>query len=251
MKRVSFPELADDPIDDGLVACPMCDKRMKMTAVDPHLDRCTGPPSPSGLPSRQQEDNPGSSLSARTLSKPQNGLIPLASINYHTLNESKLRKKLSELGIPGYGTKQQMEQRHKEWTTIWNANCDAARPRKKTDLLKDLSSWEKSQGARAVSGNPSQISDIRSKEFDRESYAAKQKDQFSGLIASARQKLARPRQWVGENSENGLVSTPIDSAAITCGNEATSTAKLSTNMVDEFSSEMEPATISGVEMAAD
>lgn len=29
--------------NDGLVACPMCNRRMKEEAVFPHLDKCTGP----------------------------------------------------------------------------------------------------------------------------------------------------------------------------------------------------------------
>ena len=30
-------------LDDGMVACPICNRRMKNEAVFPHLDKCTGP----------------------------------------------------------------------------------------------------------------------------------------------------------------------------------------------------------------
>lgn len=40
-------EETDFELDDGLVACPMCNRRMKEEEVFPHLDRCEGDASES------------------------------------------------------------------------------------------------------------------------------------------------------------------------------------------------------------
>jgi len=79
-----------------------------------------------------------------------------------------------------------------EWVTLWNANCDASRPRKKIDLLHELDVWERTQGARVSSSNSgiNPASQILHKDFDGAGWAAKHDISFQNLIASARKNLA-------------------------------------------------------------
>ncbi|KAF9938233.1 E3 ubiquitin-protein ligase rad18 [Mortierella alpina] len=67
----------------------------------------------------------------------------IPKLTYSVLNEKQLRKKLQELGLPSHGDKQQMMKRHAEYVTIFNANCDATRPRPVSELMKAMDAWER------------------------------------------------------------------------------------------------------------
>ena len=119
------------------------------------------------------------------------------------LKEPQLRKKLQELGISTAGSRQMLERRHKEWMTIWNANCDSLHPRRKADLLHDLDVWERTLGTRAPTSSRSIHlgTQIKDKDFDGAAWAAKHDTSFRDLIASARKNRPKVRD-VGKGSEN-------------------------------------------------
>lgn len=168
--------------DDGLVACPLlCKKRMKEALVFQHLDTCTGPSSePPAAPT-----TPFGGQQQRTQ---QRTYERLPALNYSMLKEQFLRKKLAEVGISNMGSRQLLERRHKEWITIWNSNCDAANPRGRSDLLRDLDSWERTQGGKAPTTSKAiqNAIAIKDKDFDGAGWAAKHDDSFQDLIAKAR-----------------------------------------------------------------
>jgi E3 ubiquitin-protein ligase RAD18 len=60
------------------------------------------------------------------------------------LKEGALRKRLQEIGIPNWGSKELMRRRHLEWLNIYNSNCDADDTvrKNKRQLLKELEEWE-------------------------------------------------------------------------------------------------------------
>jgi E3 ubiquitin-protein ligase RAD18 len=114
------------------------------------------------------------------------------------------------MGISNSGSRQLLIRRHTEWVNLWNANCDAVRPRTKRELLSDLDQWERSQGG-AVSavgaafgqrGNAG--GEVMAKDFDADAYGKKNKDHFGDLIAKAR---AGRKQAVEKKAE-----TPVDTA---------------------------------------
>jgi E3 ubiquitin-protein ligase RAD18 len=45
--------------DDGMVACPICNRRMKNEAVFSHLDKCTGDPEPATNPAPAKQTSFG------------------------------------------------------------------------------------------------------------------------------------------------------------------------------------------------
>lgn len=181
--------------DDGLVECPMeCGKRMKIEQVDPHLDRCEDEreaerKQKSRAKSRTPVNGFGARPASRQSTKPQERL---AELNYSLLKEQPMRKKLEELGIPGWGSKQLMVKRHTEWVNLWNANCDSDRPRSKRELLQDLDTWERTQGGKAMNAYGGPANGIMRKDFDGVGWASKNKDEFSRLIADARRKKSNP-----------------------------------------------------------
>lgn len=173
--------------NDGLVACPICSWRMKPEKVDRHLDTdCPGEPRPQ--PSQFKPKNlgfPSTRPAANNMTKPQERLSPL---NYSMLKDTAMRKRLQELGVSSSGSRQLLEKRHKEWVMIWNANCDSARPKSKSELLRDLDTWERTQGGNAPSTSHSANlgAQIKDKEFDGSGWASKHSDSFKDLIANAR-----------------------------------------------------------------
>lgn len=160
---------------------------MKPEKVDRHLDTdCPGEPRPQ--PSEPKPKNlgfPNTRPAANTATKPQERLSPL---NYSMLKETALKKRLQEIGISSWGSRQLLEKRHREWVMIWNANCDSARPKPKSELLRDLDTWERTQGGSAPSNSHSANlgAQIKDKEFDGLGWASKHSDSFKDLIANAR-----------------------------------------------------------------
>ena len=115
----------------------------------------------------------------------------LSQLNYAMLKEGALRKKLQEIGIPNWGSKDLMKRRHIEWLNIYNSNCDADDNLRKSkkQLLKELEEWEQTQGGKA----DSKENKIMRKDFDGNGYAKSHKTDFDDLIARARQKRTVPK----------------------------------------------------------
>ena len=106
--------------------------------------------------------------------------MPIPTLAYGLLTETQLRKKLNELKVPSWGSKEIMKQRHVEWRNLVNANCDSSTPRSKQELLRDLKEWEKNKAK-----SPDVIME---KDFDREAWSTRNESQFKNLIIEARAK---------------------------------------------------------------
>lgn len=177
--------------DDGRVPCPVCGERMKEAAVNKHMDDIHFNPAPKP---RQSATLSGfvppktSAAIATPDSKPQ----PLPTISYNLLKDKALRDKLHALGIPSHGAKPLMERRHREWVTLWNANCDATHPKSKRELLKQLDEWERTQAYPAVQRGPKE-NQVANKEFDGKGWANQHANEFDSLVEKARKQMAQRR----------------------------------------------------------
>ncbi|KAJ4355322.1 E3 ubiquitin-protein ligase rad18 [Ascochyta clinopodiicola] len=127
------------------------------------------------------------------------------------MKEGALRKKLQELGIPNWGSKDLMKRRHIEWLNIHNSNCDADDSVRKTkrQLVRELEEWENTQGGRAEAKE----SKVMRKDFDGNGYAKSHKSDFDDLIAQARKQRAAPkpndmRETNGEAGDKSSTGTP-------------------------------------------
>ncbi|KAG8673403.1 hypothetical protein FPOAC1_006715 [Fusarium poae] len=192
--------------DDGLVACPVCQDRMKDWQVFSHLERCTGP-----KPKPQRTVSGVSSSTYSQQRKPTKAPDRLPTINYAMFRDQALRKKMADLGIPNQGPRTLLERRHKEWMTIWNSNCDATRPRTRQELLRDLDIWEKTLGGRAPTTGQSiqNAAMIRDKDFDGAAWAAKHDASFQDLIANAQ----KTRRQAKEKAERAARETEMENTA--------------------------------------
>ncbi|KAL6881496.1 hypothetical protein J3F83DRAFT_722508 [Trichoderma novae-zelandiae] len=197
----------DDYVPDapnGLVPCPSCNKKMKEWQVFGHLESCPGP-SAATTPTHTVASNNAHSYT-QSHRKQQKTLERLPPLNYSMLKEQALRKKMSDLGISNQGPRILLEKRHKEWLTLWNANCDAAVPKKRSELLHDLDTWERTQGGRAPTmGRVAQAAAvIRDKDFDGAAWAARHDSSFKDLIANAmrsRQEATKKTQEADETAD--------------------------------------------------
>lgn len=187
---------------------------MKEWQVFGHLESCPGPSEANNSSNTADSDNTFSF--GQSHRRPQNTLGRLPPLNYSMLKEQALRKKMSELGISNQGPRILLEKRHKEWLTLWNANCDAAIPKKRPDLLHDLEVWERTQGGRApTTGRVMQTAAvIKDKDFDGAAWAARHDSSFKDLIANARKSRQEAKHKTGDSvagdPSQSSVSQPPD-----------------------------------------
>ncbi|KPM40102.1 hypothetical protein AK830_g6487 [Neonectria ditissima] len=200
-------------LEDGLVPCPVCQTRMKDWQVFKHLEGCPGPTSPK---QRKAGESSSSSFGVGQLQRQQTKPVErLPALNYSMLKEQALRKKMADLGISNQGPRVLLERRHKEWITLWNANCDAARPKNRGKLLQDLDIWERTQGGRApVTGRAVQSAAvIKDKDFDGAAWASKHDSSFKDLIANARKSRMEAKKKAeegkGESSTEPSPAAPV------------------------------------------
>ncbi|KAI0198093.1 DNA repair protein rad18 [Astrocystis sublimbata] len=214
----------DDP-DDGLVACPICWRRMKAVQVDRHIDTsCPGEAQPDPPPVRRGPGRPRTKPSvfgptttttttintatstpfpSSTTTTPHPHPPPdrLPALNYSMLKDAQLRRELNEQGLSTSGNRALLERRHREWVMIWNANCDSQRPRRRAELFQDLDAWERTFGSRAQGvggagfsrgggGGGGSGQQIRDKDFDGKAWAAQHDSSFQDLIANAKRSRA-------------------------------------------------------------
>ncbi|KAF2972723.1 hypothetical protein GQX73_g708 [Xylaria multiplex] len=232
-----IPDPENVGFDDGLVACPICWRRMKPLQVDRHIDTsCPGEPQPDppppAQPSARSSSKPtnitsaflpssSTTFSPALFDKPQPPPDRLPALNYSMLRETQLRKELADLGLSTSGNRVALERRHREWVMIWNANCDSQRPRRHAELLHDLEVWERTLGSRVPAGSRSTTTgaQIRDKDFDGAAWASKHNTSFRNLIANARRTRAqaqvKPEEEDGkENAVNGTPTSGVSSGII-------------------------------------
>ncbi|UKZ82150.1 hypothetical protein TrVFT333_009934 [Trichoderma virens FT-333] len=200
---------------NGLVPCPSCNKKMKEWQVFGHLESCPGPSAANSSNNTVSSDTTFSF--GQSHRRQQKTLERLPPLNYSMLKEQALRKKMSDLGISNQGPRILLERRHKEWLTLWNANCDAAIPKKRSELLHDLEGWERTQGGRApTTGRAIQTAAvIKDKDFDGAAWAARHDISFKDLIASARKsrleakkKTEEAEKVAGDQSQSSASQPP-------------------------------------------
>ncbi|CAG7958943.1 unnamed protein product [Penicillium nalgiovense] len=176
--------------EDGLVACPICFRKMKEEAVFPHLNvHQQEEDSPNKTPTKTASFGSLKGAPQRGLNLPSKQPERLPAINYSILKDNALRKKLRDLGIPDWGQKQLLQRRHTEWMNLWNANCDSKHPKSKRVLLQELDIWERTQGGHATGPSPFTTSNnVMRKDFDASEWSNNHDDDFKRLIANARKK---------------------------------------------------------------
>jgi E3 ubiquitin-protein ligase RAD18 len=120
--------------------CPVCSKKFPLDVLQSsHIDSCLSNPQPQPSTTTAAACIPTSSSSPKL---PQQTLTKLPKSDLPSLSTAQLKSKLQSLQLPTGGTRNQMEQRLIEYTTLWNANCDSMRPKDVRVLRRELNRWE-------------------------------------------------------------------------------------------------------------
>lgn len=105
----------------------------------------------------------------------------------------------------------QMEKRYTEWITIWNANCDATKSKKKSELIRELEAWERVQSGKGQGSNYGK--QIREKDFDGKGWSTTHDDSFKDLIAKARHgRAAKAQASETASAPTESLGTPLPAA---------------------------------------
>lgn len=169
----------DSPSEHDYGHCPVCNEYMKIKDIESkHIAGCLARNSKPN--SREGAYTGGNSGEFLHMPLPSRTESPqkLPSVAYSLMTERKLREVVRDLGIPSRGDKQILEQRHKEWINMWNANVDSKHQKSKRELLEELSEWEKTVTESTVS------TDI--KKIDTKQWNNAHSTDFQDLIAAAR-----------------------------------------------------------------
>ncbi len=188
--RHQRPRRAKMMMIPGTSQCPVCSRHVMTANINQHLDLCMEEDPRATetviMPRSQHIKPPPPSNHSRQKinrnAKTPRAFEQLPKINYALHNETKLRAKLAELGIPTSGGKPLLKRRHTEWVNIWNANTDSKSPESKSTLLHRLNVWEQ---------NLSTYSQ-RQPELDPMEWNHSHQQDFRALIEAARDGANRP-----------------------------------------------------------
>jgi RING-type zinc-finger len=123
------------------------------------------------------------------------------SFSYHGMKKSKLQEWCRAEGLSTTGTEVELRLRHESYCVLYNAECDAARPRPISVLLEVISAREREKAAAAKGSNVSQQAMARG---------------FQALMAQARQRREQQRnvpttapmnQSPEEETDNDMATT--------------------------------------------
>lgn len=166
----------DDP---NFGECPVCGKRMPIADIESsHIAECLSGKN-ANTPLKKSEPSKRG-FSGFVTTEHEDMTKKIGAIAYNLYTYSKLQELLRKLGIPATGSKDQMEQRHKQWVTLWNANADSEHPEPKSYLLLKLSKWEKQLH---TNKNASKL-DI--KKMNNGEWVTQHQGEFTDLLAQAK-----------------------------------------------------------------
>ncbi|QLG70793.1 hypothetical protein HG535_0A07350 [Zygotorulaspora mrakii] len=155
---------------ENLAQCPICQELFPLKVLErTHLDECLTLQSLGKAPKKSASlKDASSSKISDILSKKQKTTSPYEKENFHvnrymfsansgdrqrlpktnftSMSLNQIKHKLSSLGLPTNGSRQNMMVRYNHYEMLWNSNfCDAIAPVSESELKRQLASWEASQ----------------------------------------------------------------------------------------------------------
>ncbi|KDR81862.1 hypothetical protein GALMADRAFT_135257 [Galerina marginata CBS 339.88] len=171
------------PKAEDLVACPLCQKRVRYRILNVHMDNSCkdAPPSENAAESWLKLMGGGKNSHQKGKHKKQqpdsDDEYPLPLAAYTTLKDRQLKDMLVQHDLPLSGDRSNWEQRHRKWVMLFNANLDksASNRKSKAELRRDLKKWEEEMTKK----KKIVITDVKA-------YQIEHKSEFTRLIAEAR-----------------------------------------------------------------
>lgn len=220
----------------GQVPCPVCRTNVKQSMINQHLDSCltSGGAAPGPQPAPPE---------------PPPKRKPLPKYIYNLMKDAELRRKLKELGLSSSGDRATLVARHKQYTILYNAECDAVSPRPVEELraafeqeeaasrrIANEAVRERSSRPVAPSSNTKTVAQI---EEENRRYLMANKAAYDVLIAEVRARAGRtvktelreappppePAKQVEQDEDDEIVILPTPEKIIeevTLGDSSTS-----------------------------
>lgn len=175
------------------VLCPICNTSVVNNMINSHLDSCMKASSPQKrAPVRD----------------------PMPKLIYNLMTKKDLCKKLKLVGLSQQGDMGTLIQRHRKFTTLYNAECDNTRPRSDAELVRQIEK-EEAAGKKLAQQQQLQQQQPRRRlepeaadKWNRQ-YLEENRLQFQKLIDEIRQRrtvTAEDRQEVPIETEDDEVS---------------------------------------------
>ena len=168
----------------GHAPCPICAESFLVEHMNFHIDDCLK------RPNKKQEEKKCELIK-----------MPI----FYVMKDSELKRRLRDEGIEFRGDRKILETRLKEFITLWNSTRDDDEPPSRDAVLKYLKRQEsfKAKTQNSVSkffqfGGKEDQSIIDSK---KEEYLKEHKQQFSELIARAKEKRRQASSTVTNNNK--------------------------------------------------
>lgn len=127
----------------SLAECPVCSATLPIARIEQHVDLCLiRGPSVRATASASPVQAP-----MKRMSKPV----------YNLLKDSELKRLLQELQLPISGDREQLIRRHSEFLLLYNAECDALRPKSTAQLRAELRALERTWSRRLSPPLPAMV----------------------------------------------------------------------------------------------
>ncbi|KAJ3509958.1 hypothetical protein NMY22_g16122 [Coprinellus aureogranulatus] len=212
-----------NPQPDEPVECPICSRNVPYRELNNHMDRgCPDPgigkikesTSANAWSKLMQQPKPKSKKQKRQATADSDDEGPLPKVTYATLKERQIKDLLQEHNLSTQGDRATLEQRHKKWVMLYNANLDRSETNRKsqTALRQELKKWEETMSKRkkAVIDDPKEYTKKNKSEFDRLIELARPAKQPEASSSSAPQ-AATSEDALLEISSPRASSTPGES----------------------------------------
>ncbi|XP_071525578.1 uncharacterized protein [Panulirus ornatus] len=184
--------------DGTCVPCPVCGVEVPERNINLHLDACL------------QRIKPRDDIEIIEQSPKRK---PLPKLVYSLLSDKQMRQKLKEIGLSVQGDKQSLVNRHRRYTTLYNAECDVAEPCPVSDLVRQVEREEREK-ARGTSSQSIFTYDRKSApeviEKEQKNYLKKNNKHFAKLIDEVRKRHAQRR-------ENNDQKCEVQDEKVICG----------------------------------
>ncbi|CAA7265359.1 unnamed protein product [Cyclocybe aegerita] len=204
------------PKADDLVSCPICQKTVRYSKLNGHIDKgCKDPPpakTAASAASTWSKIMGGSARNGHQKGKHKkkgNGVhdddsdedYPLPIATYTTLKDRQLKEMLLDQDLPLTGDRSNWEQRHQRWVMLYNANLDRSNRKTKAELRRDLKKWEEDTAKK----KKIVIHDVIG-------YQIEHKSEFTKLIDAARQS-SKAKAPAASGSADAAIVPPAGPAS--------------------------------------
>lgn len=222
--------------DDILAECPICGVFLPLSEIQgSHIDTCLKTdPKDRKLNDKQIQNDKGKTIHSffknditkspvqnknKTKSPDHSQLQPKSVKKKQRLpnldtsiSTSKLRDKLNSLHLPSHGSRTQMEQRMKEFITLYNANLDSIAPVNDRILVDRLQKWERlitsKRKLNGIDPDPNGTAPInydeqtiKRQKMESSEWNSKNKNEFADLIKKAKANMQKQKNKAKLNQE--------------------------------------------------